>query len=99
MSRPLGFAAVRSPLRWMSSSPPASTEPVTEGVDASVAAPAPAAVRRRRRRRLGFMPANVWLHRWVSMVAGIVLLLVVLSGVALIWQPEIHAWLHRDLYR
>jgi uncharacterized iron-regulated membrane protein len=47
---------------------------------------------------MGFMPATVWLHRWVSMAAGIVLLAVVLSGVALIWQPEIHAMLHRDLF-
>lgn len=38
-------------------------------------------------------------HRWAALVTGVVLLVVVLSGVALVLDPEIHRWLHPELYR
>src|SRR5262245_36476286 len=48
-------------------------------------------------------PNRTWrllqrLHRWFSLALGLVLLLVVLSGVVLVIDPEIHAWTHPSLY-
>ena len=49
-------------------------------------------------------PTRTWrllqrLHRWTSLVLGVLLLLVVLSGVVLVIDPEIHEWTHPSLYR
>ena len=56
-----------------------------------------AAEPRRRRRRL--RPLVQRLHRWASLAMGLVLLVVVLSGAALVLDPEIHRWLNPELYR
>jgi uncharacterized iron-regulated membrane protein len=58
--------------------------------------PAPAPARRRRRR---LRPVVQRLHRWISFAAGLILLVVVLSGAALVLDPEIHRWLNADLYQ
>jgi hypothetical protein len=57
--------------------------------------PATAPKRKRRRAR----PLLQKLHRWGGIVTGIALMVIVLSGIGLIWAPEIHEALHGDLYR
>jgi len=56
-------------------------------------------VRRRRRRRPSVRAALVFTHRWSALVLGIALLLVVISGVVLLYEQEIDRVVHPELYR
>jgi hypothetical protein len=38
-------------------------------------------------------------HRWFSLITGIVLLLIILSGAILVLAPEIDEWTQPELYR
>ncbi len=74
--------------------PPPAPPPPAESP--AIAVPAP------RRRRKSRRPVRRWLskiHRWASFVTGVVLLVVVLSGVALVYAPELDKLLAQDLYR
>ncbi len=43
----------------------------------------------RRRRRRPVKRATIWLHRWTSLVLGVVLLVVTTSGAVLVYEPEL----------
>ena len=65
---------------------------------------APPVVRERVPARARKGPNRTWrllqkTHRWASLLTGIVLLLIVLSGAVLVLGPEIDEWTHPDLYR
>jgi len=67
----------------------------------SSAAGSVSATRRRRRdalRRVAWRGVQR-AHRWVALLTGALLLVIVLSGVVLVLDPEIHRALHADLYR
>lgn len=43
--------------------------------------------------------ALAWLHRWVSLIAGLLLVVLGLSGSLLVWQAELDAALNPDWFR
>jgi len=62
-------------------------------------APAPARARaRRQRRRIRWRPFLRKLHGWLALATGVVLLLVVLSGTILLFQPELSKIINPGLY-
>ena len=40
----------------------------------------------------------LWLHRWVGVLAGLVILIVAVTGGALVFQQDWNRWLHPELY-
>ena len=58
----------------------------------------PAPVRGRRRRRPSLRTALVFTHRWTSLVLGLLLLVVVVSGVVLLYEQEIDRVVHPTLH-
>ena len=61
---------------------------------------APATPRRRRRRRLPSpRTALVVTHRWSSLILGVALLAVVISGVVLLYEQEINRVVHPGLHK
>lgn len=40
----------------------------------------------------------LWLHRWAGVVAGLVVLVIAITGGALVFEPTIQRWLRPDLY-
>lgn len=80
--------------------------PVRQSTAPAPAPPAPPAPpahsrrrvsRGRRMRRSGWRFAQVG-HRWVAMVTGVLLLVIVLSGVVLLYEPDLQKALHPSLY-
>lgn len=49
------------------------------------------------RRRL-VKRSTIWVHRWLSLVLGLLLLAVTTSGAILVYEPEIQRWQHREAY-
>jgi uncharacterized iron-regulated membrane protein len=60
--------------------------------------PAPEPKRRRRRPRFSLRTALVVTHRWTSLILGLLLLLVVVSGVILLYEQEIDRVVHPKLH-
>ena len=71
------------------------TPPARSKVSEPAAAPRP----RRRRVKARLRTALVVTHRWSSLVLGLLLLVVVLSGVVLLYEQEIDRVVHPDLHR
>ncbi len=42
--------------------------------------------------------ALLWLHRWAGVLAGLVVLVIAVTGGALVFEPTIQRWLRPDLY-
>jgi uncharacterized iron-regulated membrane protein len=64
--------------------------------------PAQAAARRvglrKPRRRTPVKRATTWLHRWLSLVLGVVLVVECTTGSLLVYEPELDRWLRGDTY-
>lgn len=43
-------------------------------------------------------PILLWLHRWIGVLAGLVILVLALSGGVLVFDRELDRWLNPDLY-
>ena len=46
----------------------------------------------RRQRRKPVKTSTIWLHRWLSLVIGTLLVVVTTSGAILVYEPEINRW-------
>ena len=75
------------------SRPARKTQPTVEG-----SATAAAFRRRPWWRRRWIKRSTIWLHRWTSLVLGLLLLAVTTSGAILLYEPDLQRWLHGDAY-
>lgn len=41
---------------------------------------------------------NAWLHLWLGLVSGIIVLIVSITGCIFVFQKEISEWVHHDMY-
>ena len=70
------------------------TQTPTRPQDARAGAPAP----RRRTRRRPLRRLFIVTHRWLSLVLGLVLLVITVSGSVLLYRPELQRAMHADAY-
>jgi uncharacterized iron-regulated membrane protein len=64
----------------------------------SVEAPVRRVAVRKPPRRKPVKKATIWLHRWLSLVLGIFLLVECTTGALLVYNPELTRWLRADDY-
>ena len=74
---------------------------MTTEVAKDPSAPAPGSARRKSRkppRRRPVKRSTIWLHRWLSLVLGLLLLVETTTGALLVYRPEIERQLRSDAY-
>lgn len=90
-------AGVEAPPRPLSDPPPVEDAPTAPLPP--TAAPRKRSLWSRRPKWLRWRPGLRRLHGWLALLTGVILLIVVLSGTILLYQPEIDKVLHPGLYK